>query len=209
MKIAIAALAAVFVANSAQASTLTFDSLAFAGGAGTPAATPLTLVSGGFVFTSLNSVPFDRPFTIYAQNDPRNTDPGGASLGFGWSFNSFSMGRVDGKAFDLTSFDVSFLDNSYTGPNGGGNILFYYDGNAAPGDSLVFDSAPGYETFALHGVGVKSVRVVGTNNFAIDNLVVSGRSGVPESATWAMFIGGFGVAGSALRRRRARVRHLA
>ena len=39
----------------------------------------------------------------------------------------------------------------------------------------------------------------GSNSFEVDNLAV----GVPEPATWALMIGGFGMAGGMLRRRRA------
>jgi hypothetical protein len=38
------------------------------------------------------------------------------------------------------------------------------------------------------------------NSFELDNIAVA--SAVPEPATWAMMIVGFGVAGGALRRRR-------
>lgn len=42
-----------------------------------------------------------------------------------------------------------------------------------------------------------------TDSFKFSNLTVSGSSAVPEPATWAMMIFGFGVVGSAMRRRTA------
>lgn len=43
-------------------------------------------------------------------------------------------------------------------------------------------------------------------NTSIDNIVVHVRDAVPEPANWAMMIGGFALAGAAMRRRRAAVR---
>jgi len=46
---------------------------------------------------------------------------------------------------------------------------------------------------------------VGGNDFAVDDIFLGARSTanpVPEPATWAAMIGGFGMAGAALRRRR-------
>jgi hypothetical protein len=46
-----------------------------------------------------------------------------------------------------------------------------------------------------------------SSSVALDNIVLTAATGpaVPEPATWAMFIGGFGLVGSALRRRKAAV----
>ncbi len=45
----------------------------------------------------------------------------------------------------------------------------------------------------------------GGNNdqFGLDNLTTSGGGAIPEPGTWALMIGGFGLAGAALRRRQA------
>ncbi len=42
-------------------------------------------------------------------------------------------------------------------------------------------------------------------NFSLDNLSFGSGSAAPEPADWALIIGGFGLAGAALRRRRAQV----
>jgi len=53
--------------------------------------------------------------------------------------------------------------------------------------------------------GISSVRLLGAKNtdgFGYDDLTVGSPAAVPEPATWAMFIGGFGLIGAAMRRRR-------
>lgn len=76
-----------------------------------------------------------------------------------------------------------------------------YDGSPSGADAALSAGAFGY-----------SIRnsVTGHQDFAYgilvpDHLTVSALGGVPEPSTWALTIGGFGVAGVALRRRRMAV----
>jgi hypothetical protein len=52
------------------------------------------------------------------------------------------------------------------------------------------------------GKALRSFRAVSTGSFSTDPAPTPLIGGVPESATWAMFIGGFGLMGASLRRRR-------
>ena len=51
---------------------------------------------------------------------------------------------------------------------------------------------------------VLGVNVTGTSA-NIDNLVVNVAAAVPEPASWAMMVGGFGMLGAAMRRRKVNV----
>ena len=51
--------------------------------------------------------------------------------------------------------------------------------------------------------GISRTLITGNNNFAVDTLIFSSNA-VPEPATWAMMLLGFGAAGTALRRGRRR-----
>ena len=66
----------------------------------------------------------------------------------------------------------------------------------------------GFFGFEVTGTPVARVRVsqsvVGEDFVAFDNLTfVTASAGVPEPATWALMIGGFGLMGASLRRRNA------
>lgn len=45
----------------------------------------------------------------------------------------------------------------------------------------------------------------GGGGFAFDNITLNDAAAIPEPATWAMMLAGFGLAGSAIRRRRLRL----
>lgn len=48
------------------------------------------------------------------------------------------------------------------------------------------------------------IRIVSDTNFAIDDFAAAGLAVIPEPASWTMMIGGFGLVGTATRRRRSR-----
>lgn len=60
--------------------------------------------------------------------------------------------------------------------------------------------------FGLTGASFDTVQIAQNNGYAvIDNVTFGPTDGVPEPATWAMMIGGIGLAGGALRRRKPNV----
>lgn len=79
---------------------------------------------------------------------------------------------------------------------------------------LTYGFSSGYQYLcfqATNGPCVQGETIV-PNYFAVDGVSATGlagavplNGGVPEPATWALVIGGFGLAGAALRRRRAAV----
>ncbi|MFD1612577.1 PEPxxWA-CTERM sorting domain-containing protein [Sphingomonas tabacisoli] len=125
--------------------------------------------------------------------------------------------RVQADGVDLVSGITTNNASGSTEFYAGGTRLFkgvQLNGNTFFSDTLVDMSTAAGLTFAhsaptltlsfqTYGVGWQGGSDEG---WGMDNLVInftpSGVAGVPEPASWAMMIGGFGLAGMAMRRRR-------
>jgi hypothetical protein len=118
---------------------------------------------------------------------------------------------------------------SLFGPNSGDNSVMYFRGSAlsATATNLVFDfTVPGQNYLGFQStMGDRSVYCIQTvncfdqtpgeivslgntfTNFArvtrSGSVAFASTASVPEAATWAMLVAGFGVMGAAMRRRRA------
>jgi len=113
---------------------------------------------------------------------------------------TFLWGSVDGDPID---YNVLTLLGTHDPDNGGaayvfnGNdILHPADGNqGVGGTALVTLTFTGADRFNFTGLQFNA----SVNAFEIDSMNVTA---VPEPATWAMMIGGFGLIGLSMRRRR-------
>ncbi|QMW24588.1 PEP-CTERM sorting domain-containing protein [Sandaracinobacteroides saxicola] len=116
---------------------------------------------------------------------------------------------IDYAAGFTTGFSFNYSSNSQAS-------ITVYDGLGATGNVLAtlnlvnnFQSGCGYCAWDPIGVSfagiAKSIDFAGGANFVgYDNITFgSATPGIPEPATWAMMIIGFGMVGSALRRRTA------
>lgn len=107
----------------------------------------------------------------------------------GLSFNQASIYWGSQDAFNVLSFLV------------GNNVVASFTGGAGQAGA---ESA--YETYLLAPSLVGTITGInfasnGQNAFEFDNVVL-GTSAVPEPASWALMIGGVGLVGGALRRRK-------
>lgn len=128
------------------------------------------------------------------------------------TFNDDIAGLLTGLSFDLLAFNQQTL------------VVFDKDGNELTSYQVPVTGGPvnppffteadyaqsAYSPFSItstNGIGGFSFLPFGAaGNFSIDNIVVSA---VPEPTTWAMMIGGFGMIGGAMRRRRLSIGALA
>ena len=182
------------IAAPAHADTLTFDDLTsgcYGSGEGCPMlpnmafdGTNLTYTSGSYILSFAGgsaahiSDGFNAPGTYNWHDGPDNLV--GSVL---------TLARVDGLAFDLTSFDYA-SDGLLVAAAGFTPLTLSGEDTVSPfftNVTAVNFSSPGFRT-------------------RLDNIVVNAVvAGVPEPTSWAMMIGGFGMAGGALRRRKANV----
>jgi len=151
--------------------------------------------------------------TVFCSNTSRGGLAPGSDKGglFFLSGSSTTMNYAAG-------FDTGFSFN-YADPNTAGGFVQVYDGLDGTGAllasislALTPSNCPSYGAaycpfvpigVSFAGVG-KSIVFGGVANFVVFDDVTFGSAspGVPEPATWALLLGGFGVAGAALRRRR-------
>lgn len=137
------------------------------------------------------------------------------------AFGTLDATLVAAGQFQATSGTINTLGGLSTGAGaltpGSGNSpsgFFFYDSLLTPAQNplitnggLLFNIAGDEVNIYSNGQGPATYqfysRANGANagNFALTQV----GGGVPEPASWALMIGGFGLAGAALRRRRAAV----
>jgi hypothetical protein len=136
-------------------------------------------------------------FWGYPNGGVLHLDPGG--------YNNYSYSfTLNSGAFDLISFDIA---TNYTG--GAGTLNAYDASNTLLRTGTFLADTVHTETFT-DWTGISRLEILDTGaHFSIDNLTLRGSaaveppsSAVPEPASWAMMLTGFGLVGGGLRRRR-------
>lgn len=201
---ALAAALLACMASPASALTIDFESIGFDGptndgprGIGSP------LDIGDFRFTATD--PFGlSPILVFSRQSTNNPDFGGTSILPNRPDTGLTIQRIDGGVFAFNSVDLTFaFDDQNQFFTGGVANYALSDGTSR---SFAFDNLAGFQTFTLNTGDITSLTITANSPFAIDNVVVDAAA-VPEPASWAMMIGGFAAAGTALRRRPARRAH--
>lgn len=142
---------------------------------------------------------------VWARNSSVNADPNGATLSHNYGSTTTTVIAEDGSTFDLTSIDFADVYNDGTG--GTFEMGWTFADSSTGGGVFMLDNLIGLQTFNFNIAGIKSFTILPLTTVGpwiqFDNVVLNGDvAGVPEPATWAMMIGGFGLVGFAARRRR-------
>jgi hypothetical protein len=201
----LAAFAALAVAGSANAAVTT----SFTQGGSSPS-TGFTVID---TFNNLSGVTTNFGSVIVQSVNngngapPANSNPLGTSylsvLGGGSATINFAPSTTAFQ-FDWGSIDSYNTLKIYSSI---GNITIIPGTSSFPNAANGNQSAPGTNgLFTVVGTAGETFSKIdllsGTNSFEIDNLAVKTSGVVPEPATWAMLIAGFGLVGAAMRRQR-------
>lgn len=179
-------------------SDLTSGSCNYVGAAATSQGFNFTDVSGGGLFLCNGGV---------IQN---NTTP---ALIAANTLSILDMAAVGNVAFSLESFfaggrSQDFNPSAASGATATGIQVVGTTDSGTVSQNFTFTGVQ-FSQFTLNSnfTGLLNVRFTalgsGGPEFLINNIDVNNRGAVPEPATWALMIGGFGMAGATLRRRRA------
>jgi hypothetical protein len=120
--------------------------------------------------------------------------------------NDPSGSYTDSGNFTLTLYDVTSAINTYQGYSGATDI-FDDLGTGTVYGSITLDGTASSYTINLNAAGLAALNAAGIagEEFTIGARVTPGGGSVPEPASWALMLGGFGLVGGALRRRKMQV----
>lgn len=135
------------------------------------------------------------------------------ALGFGFGAGSYNYSNdyrgilkgadgILGTADDIyvTSGAATQLVDAFVGRGSGSSFAAYCDGCTVPQQQAAINDAASYFTTPTTFTGTYTLgNVSGSNAF----LITPTTGAVPEPATWAMMVLGFGFVGAAVRRRRS------
>lgn len=155
---------------------------------------------GGLAFANTFAACF------YSPGNPADfpTPPPSTVMGVG--FSDTVVTRDDSSTFSLNSVELAFGPFQHGGATSDTTLV---TGSIFGGGTLSTTLTVGYgfQTFNFSGWDNLTSVTFGqlaqhSEYLAFDNVTYDGSGAVPEPAGWALMIGGFGLAGAALRRRR-------
>ena len=193
--------ATLALAAPASAKTITFDELTNPGTFSKNVGP--VLETDGYRFSGAADAEFN--LIVWGADSVFNADPGGATLVTNYWRMATTVTAIDGGAFDLVSLDVS---NDFNYGQVFDLVFTFTDAFGTSEVTVYTDGVDGLETLVFNKTSLLSFSYMSTTkNMQIDNVVVNASTpvmpGVPEPATWAMLIAGFGLVGAAMRRRQA------
>ena len=173
--IGFAAIAVMTIATAASANVSTYSGITG------PIEGPASYVEDGITTTSASGLFWGWPSPGEVHLDPDCCAGNSVTVTFTSSFN-------------LVSFDISYAGDNAT-------VTGFDAANSIVKTALISTNTLGTLDFSGF-TNLTSLTITTTSDhFSFDNLTVSGA--VPEPATWALMIGGFGLVGATMRRRRS------
>ena len=193
---------------AASAAVFTFEGASVGAGlttlAQTDAGLTMTVTRPGSVFEIIDLTPFSGPASFGARTLGPSGDTGTSTpfvASFSAGVNTVSMNFGDfGADSDTASLSL------WSGLNGTGSLLGTANVSWGAADFSI-GNPPGFITLTSALSALSATFIIGSPSFPqsgyFDNITATAsESAVPELATWAMMISGFGLVGAMMRRRR-------
>ena len=155
-------------------------------------------------FRIATAAPFFLDFYRYGPGYSNNADADGGSLAFSAQPPTQAfLTRLDSGTFTLNSLLVTNFFDVVTGVPPREITFSFTTASGTDTQTFTVDNGAGFQLVELNRTGLTSFGFSGP--VQIDDVVLDQAVGgaVPEPATWAMMIGGAGMVGGALRRRKA------
>jgi PEP-CTERM motif len=188
-----AAAMALSVAAAANATIVNFDDIGVANTV-YPDYTQAGFVDQGYSFSTNSDVIDISPTSPYSGTGPAHSGDFATLNDYG---GSIFMTQVGGGTFTLDSFFIS----GWFGDTGPETVTGYLADTVV--NTLNYNLGSSWSQVTTGFSNVDKVSFNTSSNLVLlDDVSVNGGAAVPEPASWALMIGGFGLAGAALRRRR-------
>lgn len=201
------AVSAAFTALPASAATvIDFDSLHTSDGGYGRVYGPY--VEDGFTLTASRCPSNNNCFTT--PQSFQSIDPTGASIITQFASTTSTLTKNDGGLFSIGSIDVAeYFDYGNFGSSADVSFSFVFADGSTQSETRTIDTVGRYpvNTLQFNVAPLRSFAFLPTRgtsgSLQFDNIVLGDDavSAVPEPATWAMMLCGFGLLGGVLRRR--------
>ncbi len=156
-----------------------------------------TFVTQGYRFTP--SVDTSNSLAFWSRGNEFNADPGGAALATNIGDQTLRLARIDGGLFDFAGIGIAHvygqIGNVFANPT----VTFTFNRDGGSTSSVIATTTRFLTPYSFNETGLRSIDLAVDRFAQFDNVAVSKVSAVPEPASWALLLGGFGIAGLGLR----------
>jgi hypothetical protein len=200
----VAAVAVALGATDAGAALLTFDNLANDSPGLWGVEVGPDVYERGYVIRSCSGRCGASNLVVYSRTDPKQADPGHATLVPNYVDLTLTLSREDGQAFDFNSIDIA---DTYNVASFSTRVVFEFIRAGQPTETAValVTVASGLQHFEFNEAGVTAVRFYGTGSGGIGQIDNVMLDALPVAEPGSVAAAALSLAALALTRNRRRL----